>query len=333
MDNGYHFRQAYKDDESYWMKSGFFMVDRTSNGCDEKGVLRPQVVDFLRSHSFWLGLLLWGCARVFIFQFLGNKGEIPFLFKTAMGLVGGSVPWVQGGIEFGYPPLALILTAVPAVFASSLEAYTALFVSEMLVFDLFNLFLLYAIGSKDIGGDLKGGISLAGIYLVISTLALDTLINGLHLPILSCMLLLMKALLSDGPHRALKAGGVVALGLSLHGVFVFLLPFLLLYFWEGDEAESRVGFGFLKGLIPRLLLCYGPFLYISGFTVLGFFLQQLPQGLHIESFYTGFIMIFDRLMGNEGEIREFYGPLYLTTAVAKHLVLPLTLAVMIFWWV
>ncbi len=275
-------------------------------------------------------LIIFGAVHVFIFLILFTL--VPSFFPDGTGsgslegyiarqMLDGKIPYHDFSSE--YPPLALLSFLLPGLITTSTVAYSWLFATELMIFDLLVLLML-----ADLASTLKISVK--------NTLAVYTLLIIAVGPILVGRYDLLPAMLVLGAVWAFIKGknklawAVAALGFAAKLYPIIIVPFFFIY-----QVKNRQYGRLIKGgavFLITLLVLFLPWIIIDANGFWHSFTYHFERGLHSESTY-GTVLLAGQVLGMTKVVGALtYGSWNLSSPLADSLAkisFPLTAGVLL----
>jgi hypothetical protein len=267
-------------------------------------------------------VIAWVATRLVILLFVNSKnpaastnllvdarpwfgGDVRNYHQWAGALLQGLVPYRDLSIQ--YPPGAVVLFAIPRLFATSLEGYALAFGLEMIVFEGLVLLFVWRIAALIVGrprgrGDLARP---AQVFATLGYVALSALLGRLVIRRFDAavgMLIVAFVYCVLSNRRPLRAELVLALGIWTKLMPATLVP-LYLVVLHHREAE---GVPFLRWLATRgwrivarlgvfVAALMAPFAWMARGGLLQILNYQAGRGLQIESLPASFLVFVQSL--------------------------------------
>jgi uncharacterized membrane protein len=246
--------------------------------------------------NFRKTVIIFVAIHIFIFLILFTL--LPSFFPDGTGagslegyiarlMLHGTIPYhpfIQG---FEYPPLALLSFLLPGLITTSFPAYTWLFATELMIFDLLALLML-----ADLASTLKISVK--------NTLAVYTLVIIAVGPILVARYDLLPAMLVLAAVWAFIKGknklawATAALGFAAKLYPIIIIPFFFIY-----QMKNRQYGRFIKGgaaFLITLLVLFLPWIIIDHNGFWHSFTYHFERPLHSESTY-GTVLLAGQALG------------------------------------
>jgi uncharacterized membrane protein len=205
-------------------------------------------------------------------------------YQYAEKLLSGLLPYRDFTLE--YPPLFVIFFGLPRVITSSYTLYASLYQSEVLVFDIIGLLIIFDIARRL--GDAPWKPLL--IY-TLSVLAIGPIIIDRFDIFPAVMTLAATYFFWLGKHKTSWA--MLALGTLTKIYPIVIAPiFLLIYFRNRQFKQIR------DGLITFLAVCLIivlPFIILGSDSILSLIDYHSQRGIQVESTYSAIILILGKL--------------------------------------
>ncbi len=204
--------------------------------------------------------------------------------KYASLVMQGQVPYVDFSLE--YPPLALLFFVLPRLASSSIIIYTILYKAEVLLAILIGLFLIYLLARRLGKAPWK--------MMLVYTLCIIAV--G---PIVAEQFDIFSAILTLGSLYAYILGknktawALLALGALTKIYPLFLAPVYLVIALRNRQYRAA-GSGILTALLIGVIFA-GPFVIVGSDSIKSLVEYHLQRGIQLESTYSSFLLIFDKL--------------------------------------
>jgi uncharacterized membrane protein len=237
------------------------------------------VIIFVFIHIFIFLVLLPLLAHFF---YGGTGGLESYLARL---MLDGKIPYHDFASE--YPPLALLSFLLPGLITTSIVAYSWLFATELMIFDLLALFII-----ADLASTLK--ISLK------NTLSVYTLLILAVGPILVARydilpgMLVLAAVWAFIKGKNKLAWAATALGFAAKLYPIIIVPIFFVY-----QVKNRQYGRLIKGgaaFLITLLILFLPWIIIDGSGFWHSFTYHFERGLHSESTY-GTVLLAGQALG------------------------------------
>jgi len=205
-------------------------------------------------------------------------------FNYASQIMQGHLPYLDFTVE--YPPLALLFFVLPRLASSVVADYTFFFKVEVLLAILIGLVIIYLI-SRRMG---------KAPWKMLLAYTLCILAVG---PIIAEQFDIFPAVLTLGSLYAFISGknktawALLALGALTKIYPLFLAPVYLAIAWRNRQYRSA-GAGILTGLIIGAIFTL-PFVFLGSESLKSLAEYHMQRGIQLESSYSSFLLIADRL--------------------------------------
>jgi uncharacterized membrane protein len=221
---------------------------------------------------------------IFHFLYKMQYSGTSLYFNFASRVLDGNVPYRDFAIE--YPPFALFFFILPRFFTSDYWTYAIYYRIEVFIFILIGLFILYSIAQR-LG---KSPWKMMAIYTA-SILAIGPIIAEQYDVFPAVMTLLALYYFWLGRYKT--AWALLALGALTKIYPLFIAPIFLVYHLRNRQYRP-----ILSGIVTFAaigLLIFLPFLIISPSSILYLVNYHGQRGIQLESIYSSFLLIADKL--------------------------------------
>ena len=205
-------------------------------------------------------------------------------FGYASQIMDGGFPYRDFALE--YPPFSLLFFILPRLAAPTWQIYSIWFQAEVIIFDLIGLLVIYSI-AKRLG---KAPWKMLSIYTV-GLLAVGPIIGQQFDIFPAVMVLLSLYYFWLGKHKT--AWALLALGAMTKIYPVVIAPIFLIYYIRNHQY-IRIRDGIITFAAVSLAIAL-PFLIMSPDGFLNFFSYHAQRGIQLESTYSGFLLVADKL--------------------------------------
>jgi len=235
---------------------------------------------------YWLFILVIIGIHAFAFSDNANLGQydVSLYYKYANWMFQGFVPYHDFAVE--YPPGALLVFAIPRLFAAGFTPYSLAFALEMLAFDIIGIFLMVALARR-----FRLSVWLT---LLVYTIALWPIV-----PLAVGRFDLVPAIITLGAIYAFSRGRfniawlLLAAGTLVKIYPVILAPLFLIYQlkylprWRSVMSVGVFAALFLVGTVPFAVLDAAGLWHSVA--------VQAGRGLQLESSYSSILLLADKL--------------------------------------
>jgi uncharacterized membrane protein len=246
--------------------------------------------------NFKRTVIIFVSIHIFIFLILFTL--LPSFFPDGTGagslegyiaglMLHGTIPYhpfVQG---FEYPPLALLSFLLPGLITTSMPAYTWLFATELMIFDLLALLML-----ADLAATLKFSVRNTLIIYTLTLIAVGPILVSRY-DLLPAMLVLAAAWAFVKGRNKL-AWVAAALGFAAKLYPIIIIPLFFIYQVK-NRQYGRLFQGGAAFLITLLVL-FLPWIIIDAGGFWHSFTYHFDRPLHSESTY-GTVLLAGQLLG------------------------------------
>jgi uncharacterized membrane protein len=270
-----------------------------------------------RLKSFWHPggqFVLFAAAHLIIFIVIFHTiyktpySAVVVYFNYASQVLDGNVPYRDFSME--YPPFALVFFLIPRMFASTWQRFSLAFQTEVLIFDLISLFIIYLIARR-LG---KAPWKLLTIY-TLAFLAMGPIV-GQQFDIFPAVLTLLSLYFFwRGQHKISWA--LLALGTMTKLYPAIIAPVYVLCYLRNRQYHTLATT--LATFILICLIILAPFLIISPESIQNLIVYHGQRGLQIESTYSAIVMILSKLGLTNAATVFNYGSWNLTGPLADFL--------------
>lgn len=259
-------------------------------------------------------ILLWAriedpAARTdFFAQFLPTfGGDLRFFFEWSGSVLEGRVPYRDLAIQ--YPPGAVVLFAIPRLFATTFDGYATAFALEMMVLEGLALLLVWRLPALILGRERAGEaqvrsarVMAALTYLGLTAVLGRLLLRRFDVAVGMLVVAFVHSVLSG--RRPLRAELILALGIWIKLTPAALVPLYLVMLhrrqaaatpfarWlvtAGWRPAARIAVFVAALMAPFVVLARGAFWHI--------FRYQADRGLHLESLPASLLVFVQSLHG------------------------------------
>ena len=229
--------------------------------------------------------------------------------KFALKILEGQVPYSDFACE--YPPLALLIFIIPALFFRPLSTYYIAFATEIFLFDLLAIALIVYISRRL---NISTARSLTIYTFFIAIVAGPIVVQRYDLVPAVLVLAALAALIGGRSNTAWTA-----LALSVMTKLYPLVIAPLFVIWHIMKRQYRQlvkGVGVFLAVIFVLAI---PWVIIDAQGFWGFISYHLERGLHAESLYGSFVMVGQLLGLTHVECALSYGSYNLISPLANNI--------------
>jgi uncharacterized membrane protein len=229
--------------------------------------------------------------------------------KLALKMLEGQVPYSDFACE--YPPLALLIFIIPALFFRSLSPYYIAFATEIFLFDLLAIALIVYISRRL---NISTARSLTVYTFFIAIVAGPIVIQRYDLVPAVLVLAALAALIKG---KSNTAWAVLALGVMTKLYPLVIAPLFVI--WHIMKRQYRQ---LVKGVTVFLAVIFVlaiPWVIIDAPGFWGFISYHLERGLHAESLYGSFVLIGQLLGLTQVEGALSYGSYNLISPLADNI--------------
>jgi uncharacterized membrane protein len=205
-------------------------------------------------------------------------------FNYASQVLDGNLPYRDFSME--YPPFALVFFLIPRLFASTWQGFSGAFQTEVLIFDLISLFIIYLIARR-LG---KAPWKLLTVY-TLAFLAMGPII-GQQFDIFPAVLTLLSLYFFWRGHHKIS-WALLALGTMTKLYPVVIAPVYVFYYLRNRQYHNLATT--LATFILICLIILAPLLIISPESIQNLIVYHGQRGLQIESTYSALVMILSKL--------------------------------------
>ncbi|MDD4873862.1 MAG: glycosyltransferase family 87 protein [Dehalococcoidales bacterium] len=200
---------------------------------------------------------------------------------VATKILEGQIPYID--FESEYPPIALILFIIPALFAKTLPPYYIAFTIEMLLFDLLAIALIIYI-SKRIN---MSKVRTLTVYTLLMAITAGPIVTQRYDLPAAVMVLAAVAAFIAGKNKT--SWGIVAVGVMAKIFPVVVAPFFAIWLIIKKQYKQLAqGIAVFLGAILIIAL---PWLIVDAGSFWTMVSYHLDRGLHAESTYGSFIIL------------------------------------------
>jgi uncharacterized membrane protein len=280
--------------------------------------------------NFKRTIIVFISVHVFIFLILFTL--IPSFFPDGTGsgslegyiarqMLDGKIPYHDFTSE--YPPLALLSFLLPGLISTSFPAYSWLFATELMIFDLLVLLML-----ADLASTLKISVKNTLAVYTLLIIAVGPILVGRY-DLLPAMLVL-AAVWAFVKGKNKLAWAAAALGFAAKLYPIIIVPFFFIYQVKNRQYGQLVKGG--AAFLLTLLVLFLPWIIIDANGFWHSFTYHFERGLHSESTY-GTALLAGQVLGMtkvEGALT--YGSWNLSSPLADSLAkisFPLTAGVLL----
>ncbi len=205
-------------------------------------------------------------------------------FDYASKVLQGNLPYRDFSLE--YPPFALVFFILPRFFASTWLRISFAYQAEVLIFDFIGLLIIYLIARR-LG---KAPWKLLSLYTV-AFLAIGPIIGQQYDIFPAVLTLLSLYFFWVGKHKA--SWVMLALGTMTKFYPAVIAPVFLFDYVRNRRYRDAVSGILIFALVCLLTLL--PFLIISPESIRNLINYHSQRGLQLESTYSAFLLVADKL--------------------------------------
>ena len=275
----------------------------------ESLLFSESAVKFLASYHIWIVAGIWLCVRGYALWGLSPDYFVENCFKLAGDWLDGYTPYSD--YQVAYPPGALLLFVLPAIFSESPSTYGYGFAALMLLADLGVLLVLTRISALVASGEVDEdgprryqGALICLTYILLTAVFGRLLYQGYDLLM---ALLLAAAIYYALRRKALVVDVLAAVAIWLNLTALIWLPLLWWYGFISGNGQSPRGIAeFMRVLLRRAAVLAGslgvlflPFLVLSGRSLGQVVSAYFEGGIQIESTAASILMLASKVFGFE----------------------------------
>jgi hypothetical protein len=270
---------------------------------------------FLNSMNYKRSLLalfaIWLLLRIASFTLVHMQwSDIPIYERYATSLFGGQTPYTD--FNFEYPPVAVVIFAIPGIFATYFGHFDFFYRLFMLLFDLGNLLLLGGLARLLFRHDNKKIIWVLGSYIVLTAISFQFVLDRFDLAV--AFMILLSLYLSLVRKQWFLAYSVIWIATLAKLFPVILIPLLFGYQYLNFKDRSRAFLDFSYS-VAFLILIFMTFFAWCGPWWNMVLAYHGERGLQIESLYSSLLLI-GKLFGGAAEIIRGFGAFELNASGA-----------------
>jgi hypothetical protein len=221
---------------------------------------------------------------LFHFLYKMQYSGTPLYLDFASRVLHGSLPYRDFSLE--YPPFALVFFLLPRFLTSTYITYAVYYRVEVFIFILIGLYILYLIAQR-LG---KSPWKIMMIYTV-AILAMGPILAEQYDVFPAVLTLLALYFFWVGKYKT--SWVLLALGALTKIYPLFLAPIFLLYHLRNREYR-RIWSGVITFAVTSLII-FLPFLILSPSSILYLINYHSQRGIQLESVYSSFLLIGDKL--------------------------------------
>jgi hypothetical protein len=243
-----------------------------------------------------------------------DVGDLRRYFGAASAWVDGGTPYRDIALE--YPPGALLLFALPRLFATTFDAYVLAFGIEMLAFDALTVLLLVRLPALLAGPDRAGprahrveGVLVALAYVVLSASLGQLLVRRFDVAVGAILVAFVHRALAD--RRGISADLLLAVGIFTKLTPAVLVPLYLIFRHARAGANNsappgslvrwlaRAGWRHVARIVAFAALLLAPFAWLAGRGLGQVLHYHAARDLQIESLPAS-VLVFAQSMRDIG---------------------------------
>jgi uncharacterized membrane protein len=235
-------------------------------------------------------LALFVLAHLVIFVFIFHSiYKTPYsatgiYFDYASKVLNGALPYRDFSLE--YPPFALVFFLLPRLFASTWARFSIYYQTEVLIFDLIGLLIIYLIARR-LG---KSSWKLMSVY-TLAFLAIGPIIGQQYDVFPAVLTLLSLYFFWRGKHKI--SWLLLALGTMTKFYPAVIAPVFVFYYLRNRQYRNL-----WSGVLIFALTCLivlAPFFILSPESIRNLITYHSQRGLQLESTYSAFLLVADKL--------------------------------------
>jgi len=252
---------------------------------------------------------IWLLFRIASFTLVQTQwSDIPIYERYAGSLLGGQTPYAD--FEFEYPPVAIVIFAIPGIFAKYFGHFDLFYRLFMLLFDLGNMLLLVSLARLLFRHDNKKIIWILGSYIALTSISFQFVLDRFDLAV--AFMILLSLYLSMVKKQWFLSYSVIWIATLAKLFPIILIPLLFGYQYLNfkDRSRALLDFGYS---IAFLILIFMAFFAWCGPWWNMVLAYHGERGLQIESLYSSLLLI-GKLFGGFAEIIRGHGAFELNTA-------------------
>ncbi|MGP8079199.1 MAG: glycosyltransferase 87 family protein [Dehalococcoidales bacterium] len=260
-------------------------------------------------------LIIFGSIHALILLLLFNSGlyhnstltgDVKLFFDYSSKIVHGLLPYRDFTIE--YPPLSLVFFTLPRLAAATLDGYRYAFAVEVLVFDLFALYLLFNLSR------------ILNIKPIVTLIVYTVLLLGIG-PLLIYRydlipaVMVLASLYAFSRKRYGLSWAMLAVGVMTKIYPAVIAPIFLIYEFSQHRYKEAIREVALCALVTEIIIA--PFFFVSASGFVNSFSLQMYRGLQLESTYSSFVLLLKNLGLTEVYIKTTLLPLATSNIISS----------------
>jgi hypothetical protein len=268
--------------------------------------------NLVQKRAFWIAVhvILFLCiftVTTWAYYDAPTPGVVEMII--AQNILDGQIPYID--FECEYPPIALIIFLIPALFFRTLPPYYIAFTVEMLIFNILAIFLVIYISKRINISKVKA----LTVYTLLMTITAGPIVTQRYDLAPAIMVLAAVAAFIKGKNKT--AWGVLALGVMAKIFPIVVAPFFAIRLIMKKQYSQLVkGIAVFGSIVLATVL---PWIIMDAQAFWNSMSYHLERGLHAESTYGSFLLLAQLFGLTTVEYDYSYGSFNITSVLADNL--------------